>query len=742
MSLLSKNCRFLSIAAFVLLAAGSSFAQVPKVTLETLLDEQTDRCALTKVPNYVCKQASSYDRAAKSPEENWFANADASQFIREEQNGDRKESVLMEAEGPGAVVRWWITAPHYKNNFYVYIDGEETPAISGNIADVVGGEALVGAPLSAERSRGRDLYLPIPYAKSIKITCDNMEEQGNLYYQVDYRTYPQDVEVESFSTDALTKYQDKIAATQKLLLEPNQTRNPKSETQGFKRRLVAEEIEGSYENHSIKGPGAITEIDVKLTAEDVPAATRNIVLAISFDDEETVWVPVGEFFGSGVGVNPNKTWFTEVLPDGTMKAYWRMPFAQVAKVSFLDFGKQDVVLDYAVYYEKAPFTEDTMYFHANWRQERAIQTIAGNGTKDWNYTTLKGTGVYVGDVLSVVNPTSAWWGEGDEKIYVDGEKFPSHFGTGTEDYYGYAWCTPEFFEAPFHAQPRCEGPGNFGNTTNLRLRSLDAIPFRTDFRFDMEVWHWEAALVNYAVATFWYGLKGTSIVEGVGPNREELEDEAEAPVSYKSKFTFKFDDFDATEVSGGRISVQDMKGFENENNAWKNSKQLWWTEGKPGDFLTLNVKNVELGKTKLYVGAAVARDYGKANFCWNGEKIGESVDFFHSPEVEKRVVAFDVPETTETEGVLTVELVGKNDESIGTMIGIDSIQWGDKVEGEGDAVRSDEDESKSEETSSTSNVGEDCGAVAQTTGLKRLNRVRLLGAKRSPQLFRTRPRLF
>ena len=41
-----------------------------------------------------------------------------------------------------------------------------------------------------------------------------------------------------------------------------------------------------------------------------------------------------------------------------------------------------------------------------------------------------------------MNPVEAWWGEGDEKVFVDGEKFPSHFGTGTEDYYGYAWCWP------------------------------------------------------------------------------------------------------------------------------------------------------------------------------------------------------------------------------------------------------------------------------------------------------------
>ena len=92
-----------------------------------------------------------------------------------------------------------------------------------------------------------------------------------------------------------------------------------------------------------------------------------------------------------------------------------------------------------------------MHFHANWHYEYPIHAYGARGTKDWNYIEAQGKGVYVGDNLAVMNPVKEWWGEGDEKIYVDGEKFPSHFGTGTEDYYGYAWCWPVAFQHPFHA---------------------------------------------------------------------------------------------------------------------------------------------------------------------------------------------------------------------------------------------------------------------------------------------------
>ncbi len=658
----------------VLLSVCPAFAQT--ISTSSLLDEMLDRSAITYAPTYVCKQASSYDRAAKSPDENWFANADASQFVRVEQNGDSEESVLMEAKGPGAIVRWWVTAPHYKNNFYVYIDGSADPVISGNVADIVGGEQLCGAPLSAERSRGRNLYLPIPYAKSVKVTCDNMKEQGNLYYQIDYRKYPEDAKVESFTKETFLALKDKIAETNKALLEPEVSAK-KGEVQGYGRHVDSEMTEAFFDAFKIKGPGAITEIAVKLSSDDIPAATRNLVISISFDGKETVWAPVGEFFGSGVGINPYKSWYTEVSDDGVMKSYWRMPYQKEASVSFINYGSSKVDVDYQVYYVKSPWTEKSMYFHANWRQERDIKTIGGNGTKDWNYTAINGTGVYVGDVLSVVNPVTSWWGEGDEKIYVDGETFPSHFGTGTEDYYGYAWCTPLFFDDPFHAQPRCQGPANFGNTTNLRFRSLDGVSFTNTLRFDMEVWHWEATVVDYAVATFWYGLPGAEIVEGVGPDRSKLGEEAIAPVDYNLKYSFKLDSFETVgDCSAGSLNVQDMKGFENNGKfAWKNSRQLWWREGNAGDKLILKVKNIPAGKRTMVLGCTVAKDYGRAQIFWNGEKVGDPLNLYHADSVERREIKISVPETSGEDGLLTVELLEKDPDSIGTMFGLDSIIW-------------------------------------------------------------------
>jgi hypothetical protein len=123
-----------------------------------------------------------------------------------------------------------------------------------------------------------------------------------------------------------------------------------------------------------------------------------------------------------------------------------------------------------------------------------------------------------------MNPVERWWGEGDEKIWVDGEGFPSIFGTGTEDYYGYSWggVSTDFYEHPFHAQPRCrvddklnpktnaKGRNTQGYSTETRTRALDTMPFGRSLQLDMEVWSWTDCDMGYGVGMYWYGDAATT----------------------------------------------------------------------------------------------------------------------------------------------------------------------------------------------------------------------------------------
>jgi hypothetical protein len=316
------------------------------VSLSSLLNEMVDYDAVTRFPEpaFVCVQASSYDRAAKSPSENWFANGDASQFIREENvtagNVERKEWVLMDANGPGAIVRFWITSHHYKSTLRVYLDDNAAPAIEANVGDVVGGKFLVDSPLSEENAKGRNLYLPIPYAKHCKVTVDDMPTQKNLYYQINYRNYAKGTSVETLSLANLKSHGNKVEATKKTLLTagdkfanaPLSNDRPEAFNETYVVRKGGTQVIPAVSGNN---GGTLQEIVLKVDAEGekLVQALRSTVLSIKFDDKETVWCPLGDFFGDGVGINPYKSWYTRVEKDGTLVSLWQMPFQKSFKAT-------------------------------------------------------------------------------------------------------------------------------------------------------------------------------------------------------------------------------------------------------------------------------------------------------------------------------------------------------------------------------------------------------------------------
>jgi hypothetical protein len=148
------------------------------------------------------------------------------------------------------------------------------------------------------------------------------------------------------------------------------------------------------------------------------------------------------------------------------------------------------------------WTARCLHFHAKWRMQKKMP----KGHNDWTHLECTGKGRFVGGMLNITNPVKGWWGEGDEKIYVDGEAFPSHFGTGSEDYYGYAWCSPELFTHAYHSQSRCDGPENYGQTSVSRFHVLDDIPFVRQFKFDMENLHRRGN--SRAAVSYWYARPG------------------------------------------------------------------------------------------------------------------------------------------------------------------------------------------------------------------------------------------
>ncbi|MCO6045189.1 DUF2961 domain-containing protein [Aeoliella sp. ICT_H6.2] len=669
-----------------------------KVTLDSLLEEMTSRETLARFPQpaYSCSQASSYDRESEDPSNHhaWFANADRSQWVRIEENevdGEtRKEYVMMDQEGPGAIVRFWGTwhgprGEKFSNGtLRIYLDGSDTPAIEGPIQDVLDQGMLAGAPLSQGVSprtpygqRGHNLYLPIPYAKHCKVTyetdvlVDIGARRGEaLYYQINYRTYEPGTEVESFSMDQLAESKDAIAEAQRQLTgrfrpDANSTTSSSGEL-GTGNKMTAQ----------LKGSQAVRQISLKLDAEDMAQALRSTVLKIEFDGEPCVWVPVGEFFGIGYQPSEYKSFYTQMKSDGTLVSYWVMPFEKSANITLQNLGDEPVNADLHVRSSQWKWDDRSMHFHAVWQELYHVDSFVdserpGDAAYDVNYVTVDGKGVYVGDTLTVFNGAAAWWGEGDEKIYVDGETFPSHFGTGTEDYYGYAWCRPEKFDAPFHAQPTGDGNLAGGFSVNSRYRGLDAIPFTESIKFDMEMWHWKSTKVNYAPTAFFYARPGATANVDPDPEaaaREVTRSRGDMGTIYLVEGVLEGENLNVDSKTGGMIEQQISGTW-----GWSNEQQMWWRDTNVGDELVLMFPVEEAGRYKLVANLTQAGDYAIADVMVNDQK-AKTIDSY-ADGVSSREVSLGEFDLAEGVNRLTVRIAGHNEKAIKRgMFGLDYLK--------------------------------------------------------------------
>lgn len=292
-----------SILGFVVfLPAFALGADPSRVTLESLLEDMVERDHLARLPEvgYTCSQFSSYDRHSTEPgSPTWWANADRSYFVRIEETNGRKEHVLMDTAGPGAIVRFWATwhgpggGPFSNGTLRIYLDGQAEPVIEGPMADLISGGALVGPPLSegvspdTEKARqGHNLYLPIPYASHCKVTyeteafIDEGARKGEaLYYQINYRTYDAGTAVETFSRKALKQAQSVLDRVQKTLSEPK-----RPGAQGLHMEVAPEAIAvGKSLPLELTGPAAIRSLRFKIQAENQSQALRSTVLQIECD---------------------------------------------------------------------------------------------------------------------------------------------------------------------------------------------------------------------------------------------------------------------------------------------------------------------------------------------------------------------------------------------------------------------------------------------------------------------------
>jgi D-arabinan exo alpha-(1,3)/(1,5)-arabinofuranosidase (non-reducing end) len=641
-----------------------------EVTFKSLVGEMTDLDALSRFPDpaYTCRQFSSYDQRSTDPsvltDENWFANGDRGQHLREEERNGATEWVMMDAEGPGAIVRIWSANPIDAGLIRIYIDGATEPAIEMPLTTLLGGDApFAPKPIAGERSRGWNCYLPIPYAKHCKVTAS----KPGFYYQINYRTYEPGTEVQSFSMALAEAATEVIGSAAASLAEPERYAAEEGVQKNVMNRALAP---GASVGQSLRRRGAaICRFTAKVKADDMEAALRECLLEIAFDDAffPSMCVPLGDFFGAAPGLNVHSGLPCGVLEDGTMYSNWVMPFESKVTIRLTNHAGIPVTVSAEYFSRPRAWTDRSMHFHAKWRGQQGIPT---QPRQDWTYLDCKGKGVFVGDMLHVTNPVKQWWGEGDEKIYVDGETFPSHFGTGTEDYYGYAWCCNEVFTHAYHNQPRCDGPGNYGQTCVNRFHIIDNIPFTKSFKFDMEVWHWAKCEIAMAATSYWYALPGgTDSFKAPTPEDLTVVTPPPLPEPKRVKGAIEGEGLIDNAEGPGNIRTQESDVWE-----WSGAGQLWWTGAKPGDVLTIPFSAEAAGKHEVRAVFTTARDYGIVQLAVNDKNAGEPMDCY-TPDVKPTAeLSLGVHTLRKGDNELKVTITGKSDKAEpGYMFGLDYL---------------------------------------------------------------------
>ena len=573
------------------------------------------------------KQSASTSPKSKTPgNDDWFANDDYGHYLRQEGN----EYVMADLTGPGAVVRMWSANP--MGTLRMYFDGETTPRVKVPMRDWVAmlqKENPVLNEFAFWAGQGWNVYVPFTYARSLKITMEPgaKDNPGGLYYHVGYRTYGSNTTVRTFEPRDLEsqfRVWEKPTNTlsDSVTLEPN----PRTTTVNF------------------AGPGKIEDIHLNWNygAKDLHKTLRSIWVTATFDGEQTVSAPLGDFLAAPFGHGSQDSMEVHLTFDMPFKKSATFTFERNSSVEssalLMQFSGQKT--DYS---ESQPIN----YFHCDFSRDRGRT----RPMRDMNWLDVTGSGYLVGCNLLMQNPSRDWWGEGDEKIYVDGESFPSTFGTGTEDFFNYAWGSATQYWTPAGSQNYTStGRNSFGYSNINRWMKLDPIPFTKSLRFDMEMWHWADCVATWDRTVYWYGSKGSHSVQQVRPSWKDLElpdvsDIIRVPGAIEAE-TLKYS------KTGGESEIQggfgDMSG----------DGQIWWMDAPVGSKLTVEVPFKD-GDYELTIGACMARDYGIHQLYWNGEKLGSPIDFFDGNLQWKQ---FKLGKVTVKGGkaTLTAECMGSN----------------------------------------------------------------------------------
>ena len=384
-----------------------------------------------------------------------------------------------------------------------------------------------------------------------------------------------------------------------------------------------------------EGPGVITHIWITFLAPGpqawAPQGSANhqeLLLRMFWDGNPrpAVEAPVGDFFANCFGRRSEVISLPVVVEGGdSYNAFWRMPFRESARIEIENQSRKPLSLLYfnIDWIKLDSLSKDTPYFYAQYRQEYPARS-----GRDYLLLETTGRGHFVGAVLAVRMRSPAWFGEGDEKIYIDGETKPSIWGTGTEDYFLSAWGL-QTTSTPYFGVPFFDYRTIGGHVSSYRWHLHDPIVFNTGIKVTLEHMGWMSEDENpeyqatswnereddYASVAFWYQT-GTPTFTERAPGAEERRLPELARIVVRAR-----DFADAPRHGEGETRRAAGRAYGDELLAYRPPRQARaWLE------FPIEVLNRE--PLRLTVNAELAPDGGRYQAYLDGVKIRQPLDFY------------------------------------------------------------------------------------------------------------------
>lgn len=462
--------------------------------------------------------------------------------------------ILMEEDGPGVIWRFWTVAHgHYNTVIRVYLDEDAEPVVEATLLDFFtqyhDDLPVSNFPLlhNINQARGSVSYFPLPYQTHIRVTATEP-----IMYQLTYSRFPEG----SILPDYRDRYRNENTITDAAMerrlerrgqYEPSRNWQAVTITVPPGRELVLYEKEGAGVLHGLRYyPDFRSD-------EEAETALRGLILSMYWDGraKPAVWSPLGDFFGTAPGLHLFRT-----IPTGMSRlecySEWVMPYGSGMRMELENRTDRPQTVRFEAAFEPLEGNPDSrLRFHAKWHPREFLGRDetrflpGGDRYPDWPILLVKDAcGRFCGMSMHVYNDfpepkqqAAAWWygkyhpdyectvsyfwGEGREKFFVDGEKEPSTFGTGTEDYIGYAFSAePPFsnWDGAFAAAPNLAYTCR-GHISHCRFQIPDNIPFQKSFeayfeKYSDDIW---TDGVNPAargccyvdVVSYWYQQAGT-----------------------------------------------------------------------------------------------------------------------------------------------------------------------------------------------------------------------------------------